>query len=95
MKTITVSSLRKDPAGQLAQVGIGEEVLLTLKGKIIAKLIPLSENRQPVKPLADAGPMPENAADAWRFLGDLRKKCAIGDVVSPLDEIWEANDGHS
>lgn len=93
MRVVNVTSFRKNPAGQLARLSEGEEVLLTLRGKIIARLIPVSADDGTMKNRENSEPIEVRGDDAWRVLEGLRKTCSIGDVVSPLDEIWEVQNG--
>ena len=73
MKEVNVTELRKKLPAYLGQVKAGEELLLTSRGRVIAKVVPIGDERN----------------NARQQLAILRKKCRIGDVVSPLDEHWE------
>ena len=73
MKEVNVTELRNKLPAYLGQVKAGEELLLTSRGRIIAKVVPIGDERN----------------NARQQLAILRKKCRIGDVVSPLDEQWE------
>jgi prevent-host-death family protein len=74
MKEVNVTELRNNLPAYLGMVKAGEELLLTSRGKKIARLTPVADER----------------ADAKEKLALLRGKCRIGDVVSALGEKWEA-----
>ena len=74
MKEVNVTELRNKLPAYLGQVKAGEELLLTSRGRAIAKVVPIGDERN----------------NARKQLAILRKKCRIGDVVSPLDEQWES-----
>jgi prevent-host-death family protein len=75
MKEVNVTELRSNLPAYLARVMAGEELLLTSRGKKIARLTPVADGRK----------------DAKKALALLREKCMIGDVLSPLNEKWEAS----
>ena len=74
MKEVNVTELRTNLPAYLRMVEAGEELLLTSRGKAIARLAPVADAR----------------SSAREQLALLRGKCRIGDVVSPLREKWEA-----
>ena len=74
MKEVNVTELRNNLPAYLGMVKAGEELLLTSRGKKIARLSPVVDGR----------------ADAREKLAVLRGQCRIGDVVSSLNEKWEA-----
>jgi len=74
MKEVNVTELRNNLPAYLSMVKAGEELLLTSRGKKIARLTPVADRR----------------LGAREQLAVLRKTCRIGDVVSSLDEKWEA-----
>ncbi len=74
MQEINVTEFRSKLPSYLSRVREGEELLLTSRGKVIARLLPVEDKRM----------------NAREQLVLLRGKCRIGDVVSPLDEKWEA-----
>jgi antitoxin (DNA-binding transcriptional repressor) of toxin-antitoxin stability system len=74
MKEVNVTELRNNLPAYLGMVKAGEELLLISRGKKIARLTPVGDER----------------ADAREKLARLREKCTIADVVSPLKEKWEA-----
>ncbi|MGH8720238.1 MAG: type II toxin-antitoxin system Phd/YefM family antitoxin [Burkholderiales bacterium] len=79
MTQVNVTELRQNLPSYLDQVQRGEELLVTLRGKVIARIIPERE-------LRDA---------ARERLIALRKKCRIGDVIKPTGERWNAERGRS
>ena len=74
MKEVNVTELRNNLPAYLDMVKAGEELLLTSRGKKIACLTPVADGRSGAKDK----------------LAVLRGKCRIGDVVSSLNEKWEA-----
>lgn len=74
MKEVNVTELRNNLPAYLGMVRAGEELLLTSRGKKIARLTPVADGR----------------SGATEKLALLREKCRIGDVVSSLNEKWEA-----
>ncbi|MCX5820142.1 MAG: type II toxin-antitoxin system Phd/YefM family antitoxin [Deltaproteobacteria bacterium] len=75
MKEVNVTELRNNLPAYLGMVKAGEELLLISRGKKIARLSPVADGR----------------LDAREKLSVLRGKCRIGDVVSSLNEKWEAS----
>ena len=74
MQSIGVSELRANLSGFLEQVQAGEIIVITSRGQEVARLMP-----------------PDLAVVAARErLAELRQNAEIGDVLSPLDEVWEA-----
>ena len=73
-KEVNVTELRNNLPAYLGMVKAGEELLLTSRGKKIARLTPVADGR----------------SGAREQLALLRGKCRIGNVVSPLNEKWEA-----
>jgi prevent-host-death family protein len=75
MKEVNVTELRNNMPAYLGMVMDGEELLLTSRGKKIARLTPVVDGR----------------LNAREKLAGLRGKCRVGDVVSSLKEKWEAS----
>jgi prevent-host-death family protein len=74
MLTIGVSDLRANLTHFLQQVKAGEVIIITLRGAEIARLVP-----------------PAYASVAAREkLEQLGQTAMVGDVVSPLEDAWEA-----
>ena len=78
MLEVNVTEFRNHLPEYLGKVKSGEEVLVTLRGKVIARIMP---------------PQDERTA-ARRHLLQLRKKCKVGDVISEIGEKWEAESGN-
>jgi prevent-host-death family protein len=74
MKTVTISELRANLLKYLARVQGGERIEVTSKGAVMATLVP---------------PVGEREAARAR-LAELASTAKIGDVVTPIDEDWEA-----
>ncbi|HZP89340.1 MAG TPA: type II toxin-antitoxin system prevent-host-death family antitoxin [Burkholderiales bacterium] len=74
MKDVNISELRQNLPAFIEQVRKGKELRITVRGKVVAKIVPEHEDRE--------------AARA--FLASLRGKCKIGDIISPLDVEWDA-----
>ena len=74
MKTVTISELRARLLNYLSSVQHGEVITVTSKGTALATLSP------PVSQQHAAG----------KKLDDLAKTAVIHDVVSPIEEGWDA-----
>ena len=74
MLNVNVTELRNHLPDYLKKVKAGEEVAVTSRGKVIARLVP---------------ELGETAAARQR-LEALRGHSRVGDVVSPLEVEWEA-----
>ena len=79
MSEVNVTELRQHLPDYLAEVRKGKELKITVRGKVIARIVP----ERGVK----------NAAR--QRLGVLRTKCKVGDVISPTGERWTAERGRS
>lgn len=77
MAGIKITELRRNPSSYLAEVSKGREIEVTSRGKVIARIVPAQDQR----------------AAARRRLLELRKKCRIGDVISPGGDLWNAQRG--
>ena len=74
MNTVNVTELRQHLPGYLKQVQAGEEIAITLHGRIIARLVPgCIENEREV---------------ALNRLKALRGTVIAGDILEPLDLEW-------
>jgi prevent-host-death family protein len=73
---VDVSDLRQNLPAWLERVRVGEELVVTEAGAAVARLVPLADTR----------------ADARRALEALRARAHVGDVESPVSEMWEAAD---
>lgn len=74
MTTIAVSDLRANLMKVLEEIKQGAQIQITSHGKIVAQLVP-----------ADAA-----QEDAKAALQQLSSGAFVGDVLSPLDETWNA-----
>ena len=75
MIKVNITEFRNHLPNYLGRVKKGEEVLLASRGKIVARMSPVADERLPAR----------------ERLASLRGKCAIGDVIAPIDEVWEAD----
>lgn len=75
MLEISVTTFRNHIPDYLEKVRNGENIALTSKGKVIARLTP---------------PSSDERQNARQQLMALRESSRIGDVVSSVDENWEA-----
>ncbi len=73
MREVNVTELRNHLQSYLGQVQKGDELLVTLRGKVVARLLPGGDDR----------------SAARERLETLRRKCRVGDVISPVEEVWE------
>lgn len=74
MREVNVTELRNHLPKYLSQAKRGTEILVTLHGQVIARIVPPADMR----------------GDAIKKLKELRAHCKIGDVISPIDEDWDA-----
>ena len=74
MPKVKVTELRQNLPAYLARVERGEEIEVTVHGRVIARIIPEMDR----------------SAEARKFLKALRKTAVIGDIRSPSGEIWDA-----
>lgn len=74
MIKVNVTDLRNHLPAYLGKVKAGEEVAVTSRGKVIARLIPEVDE----------------SCSARMRLEAARKESWVGDVISPTDETWEA-----
>ena len=75
MKHINITELRQHLPSYLSSVQKGEEICVTSHGRVIARVLPPVDHRE----------------IASKKLEKLRKQsCVIGDVISPIDDVWDA-----
>jgi len=79
MIEVNITEFRNHLPEYLGHVKKGEDIFLTSRGKVIARVTPVTDER----------------VVARGALMQLRGTCRIGNVISPLDERWEANDAGS
>jgi prevent-host-death family protein len=76
MQQVNVTEFRNHLPAYLKIVKNGEALALTSHGKVVARLVPESDEAQ----------------KAREWLASIRPDSWVGDVTSPLDETWEALD---
>jgi prevent-host-death family protein len=74
---VNVTELRQNLPSYLARVRKGEAVEVTVRGRVIARIVPEEDRR----------------AAARKRLKALRKTAYVGDVMSPSGEKWDAELG--
>lgn len=76
MPKVKVTELRQNLPAYLAEVRKGEEIEVTVHGKVIARIVPEGDRQ----------------AAARKRLAELRKRGAriIGDLTRPSGERWDA-----
>ena len=74
MQTVSISDFRANLLKYLELAGSGEEISVTSNGRLLATV---------------CAPMPQKEA-AREELRKMAGSSVIGDVVSPIDEDWEA-----
>ncbi|OGQ96576.1 MAG: prevent-host-death protein [Deltaproteobacteria bacterium RIFOXYD12_FULL_57_12] len=77
MIRVNVTEFRNHLPTYLGKVKTGEEVAVTVRGKVIARLVPEVDE----------------CSAARQRLEAIRKASWVGDVVSPTGEAWEAGGG--
>ena len=75
MIIVNVTELRKHIPAYMNKVKAGEEVAITSRGKVVARLVPEVD---------------EGRAARMR-LASIRKESWVGDVITPTGEPWEAD----
>jgi prevent-host-death family protein len=73
MPEVNVSELRNHLPEYLTRAETGEEILITRRGQVIARLAPFAGTRERAK----------------QRLAKLRACARVDDVVSPIDTNWE------
>jgi len=74
MEKIGVSTLRENLSIFLKKVQKGQVVTITSRGHEMARLVPVEDKKEKSR----------------EFLLKLGKNSTIGDILSPIDEEWEA-----
>lgn len=74
MEKVAVSTLRENLTSFLRKVQKGQGIIITSRGHEMARLIPVADKM-------------EKSKEALRELG---KDAIISDILSPIDEEWEA-----
>lgn len=78
MIQVNVTQLRNHLPLYMGKVKAGEEVAVTSRGKIIARLVPEADASRAARQRLEAA-----RKDSW-----------VGDVVTPTGEVWEAQRDH-
>lgn len=71
---VDIGELRQNLLAWLERVRVGEEISIVEDGAVVARLIPPTDRR----------------ARARVALEALRARARVGDVESPVDEVWDA-----
>ena len=74
METVRVSKLREHLVSFLKRVELGEDIIITSRGRRVARLVPLGDKMK----------------KAREDLQQLRKNAVVRDIISPVGERWEA-----
>ena len=74
METIGISKLRQNLQGFLKKVEAGETITITSRGHKLAMLVPIKKDSDKSR----------------KMLQHLRKSAVIGDIVSPIEDEWDA-----
>lgn len=74
MIQVNVTELRKHLPAYLKKITTGEEVAVTSRGRVVARLVPEVDD----------------SLAARQRLEAIRETSWVGDVVSPTGEAWEA-----
>ena len=78
MATVSVTELRRDLPTWLKRVAADEEVRITSRGRVIARLSPEVDTREA----------------AMARLEALRGTVIVGDILTPDGETWTGDDDH-
>ena len=74
MEKVGISTLRENLSIFLKKVQKGQVITITSRGREMARLVPVEDKRK-------------KSREILRKLG---KNATIGDILSPIDEEWEA-----
>lgn len=75
MQAVKISDLRANLLYYLKQANEGNEIVVTSRGEAVATILPPSDKRK----------------NARAQLNRLAKTAKVGDVLSPIDEPWDAD----
>ena len=78
MSKVNVTELRQNLPAYLVEVQKGKEIEVTSRGKVIARIVAGRESHE----------------QARARLVAARKRCRIGDVLSPTGAAWDAERDH-
>jgi len=74
MEKVGISILRENLSVFLKKVQKGQVITITSRGHEMARLVPVEDKREKSK----------------EVLRELGRNASIGDILSPIDEEWEA-----
>lgn len=75
MQDINITEFRNHLPHYMKHIIQGHDLVITAHGKAIARITPIVDTQR----------------EAKQQLLNLQKICKVGDVVSPIDEVWEAS----
>jgi prevent-host-death family protein len=75
---VEITELRQNLPAWLERVRIGEEISIVEHGAVVARLIPAVDRRTQARIALEA----------------LRVRARVGDVESPVGEVWDAANDH-
>jgi len=79
MQRVNIIELRRHLPAYLKQVKQGEEIQITTRGQVIARIVPEEDESQKSK----------------AFLKSLRGTAYVGDAVNPIEDVeWTGDDDH-
>lgn len=73
MKKVNVTEFRQNLPSYLSLVQKGTEICVTSHGRVIAHILPPTEPKKQAK----------------HKLEELRGRCVIGDVITPVNDEWD------
>ena len=76
--SVSVTQLRQNLPDYLKQVQEGKEVEVTVRGKVIARIVPEAAKSERAK----------------KRLTELRKTAKVGDVTAPTGAVWTGDRDH-
>lgn len=79
MTKVNVTELRQNLPAYLAEAQKGKEIEVTSRGRVIARIVAENDTQERARARLHAA----------------RKRCRIGDVVSPSGAAWNAERGRS
>ncbi len=77
MNRVSITELRQKLPALLKRVDRGEEIQVTVRGRVVAYVVPAAERQK----------------QARAFFAKLRKTVKLGDVLSPTGAYWNAEHG--
>ena len=74
-QAVSITELRQNLPSYLDRVEAGETFLVTVRGKVVARLAPQAD-------VAEA---------AYQRILSYRSRSWVGDVITPLNEVWSGD----